>query len=411
MKRRSRREAACWVALLSSRVGPRGLARLISFRPDPAEALDAPEEFLREQCGFTVEEALRLRRPPDPDRLRQALQAWETTGMKLVAFGDSDYPATLAASPAPPPALFVLGDLDPADRLAVAIVGSRQATGGGLEMAARLARELAPMFTIVSGLALGVDSAAHAGALESGGRTIGVAACGLDIDYPVGNRDLRQLLASGGRGAVISPFLPGTPALPALFPQRNQVLAALSLATVVVEARARSGALSTARAAADFGRPVFAVPGDPTRQTSEGTNELIRDGATLCTRAADIIADLEGALRGELEHLRRRRLMPPVPVPEVAPGRERTTRLPRVATAPSAAELPAAPRSPSSPPGDPAQAAIHELLVRHGATHQDALIAELVPARMALGKFSEAMLMLELSGHIRREPGGEWSAS
>lgn len=279
-------------------------------------------------------------------------------------------------------------------------------------MASRLARELAPMFTIVSGLALGVDSAAHAGAIESGGRTLGVAACGLDIDYPVGNRDMRQLITSGGRGAIISPFIPGTPALPALFPQRNQVLAALSLATVVVEARARSGALSTARAAADFGRPVFAVPGDPTRQTSEGTNELIREGATLCTRAADIVADLEGALRGELDQLRRRRLLPPVPVPEVAPGRERPPRNPRAVVAASPADAPPAPaREPLPPPADPAQAAMHALLLERGPLHQDALIAELVPARMPLGKFSEAILMLELSGHILREPGGGWSAS
>lgn len=408
MKRRSRREAACWIALLSSRVGPRALTRLLSVLPEPGEALAAPEELLRDRCGFTAEECARLRRPPDPDRLNLALAAWERSAMRLVAFGDGDYPALLAAAPAPPPALFVLGELDPADRLAIGIVGSRAATGGGLEMAARLARELAPMFTIVSGLALGVDSAAHAGALECGGRTIGVAACGLDIDYPMGNRDLRALVTSGGRGAIISPFLPGTPALPVLFPQRNQVLAALGLATVVVEARARSGALSTARAAAEFGRPVFAVPGDPARQTSEGTNELIREGATLCTRAADILADLEGSLRGELDTMRRRRLSAPAPVAVPPPTVARPRASHAVPPAPGPPSPPPARLPAASPPGDPAQASIHALLAERGVLHQDALLAELVPSRMTMGEFSQALLMLELGGHLRRGEGGEW---
>jgi DNA processing protein len=203
---------------------------------------------------------------------------------------DPGYPKLLGAIPAPP-ALHVRGSLLAEDALAVAIVGARRATAYGTETAERLAADLAARgVTIVSGLARGIDTAAHRGALAAGGRTIAVLGCGLDVVYPPENGELLRDVER--RGAVISQFAPGTPPLAGHFPARNRTLAGLALGVVVVEAGERSGALITARLAGELGREVFAVPGRISAELSRGPHRLIQDGAKLVQDWTDIVQEL-----------------------------------------------------------------------------------------------------------------------
>ena len=203
---------------------------------------------------------------------------------------DPGYPAALTAL-TPAPDLWVRGHVVPEDALAVAIVGARRATPYGLEVAERLAADLAARgVTIVSGFARGIDAAAHRGALAAGGRTLGVLGAGIDVLYPPENVALAREVAA--HGALLTQFPPGTPPLPYNFPTRNRTLAALVLGVVVVEAAARSGSLITAGFAADLGREVFAVPGKITSPTSAGTNGLLKDGATLVERWSDVVQEL-----------------------------------------------------------------------------------------------------------------------
>ena len=203
----------------------------------------------------------------------------------------AEYPALLRSVPDAPPTLHVRGRLLESDALAVAVVGSRRATPYGLAVAETMAADLAARgVTIVSGLARGVDSAAHRGALRVGGRTIAVLGGGVDVVYPPENRRLADEI--GRQGAVVSQFAPGTPPLPQNFPTRNAVIAGLSLAVVVVEAADRSGSLITARLAAELGREVLAVPGRVTTPESRGANRLIQDGAALALGWEDVVAAL-----------------------------------------------------------------------------------------------------------------------
>jgi DNA processing protein len=203
---------------------------------------------------------------------------------------DAGYPERLSETPEPP-ALYVRGAIVGRDALAVAIVGARRASAYGLEVAERLASDLAARgVTIVSGLARGIDTAAHRGALAAGGRTIAVLGHGLDQVYPPENARLADEIAA--QGAVVSQFAPGEPPLKGHFPLRNRTIAGLSLGVVVVEATERSGALITAGAAGDFGRQVFAIPGRITSDTSAGPHGLLRDGATLIRSWRDVVEDL-----------------------------------------------------------------------------------------------------------------------
>ncbi len=213
------------------------------------------------------------------------------SGIKRIAWGDAEYPAQLRSVPDAPPFLYMRGEIAIEDALAVAIVGSRRATPYGLDMAERLAGELATRgVTVVSGLARGIDSAAHRGALGAGGRTIAVLGSGADVIYPPENRRLAEEITE--RGAVVSQFELGTRPLAFHFPARNRVIAALALGVVVVEAAERSGSLITAGLAAELGREVMAVPGRVTSAESRGTHGLIQDGATLVQGWEDVIAQL-----------------------------------------------------------------------------------------------------------------------
>lgn len=209
--------------------------------------------------------------------------------------GNSRYPPLLRAVSSPP-SLWLRGALAPDDALAVAIVGSRRASGYGLEVAECLAGDLAARgVTIVSGLARGIDTAAHRGALAARGRTLAVLGCGIDIVYPPENRRLAAEIETSG--AVLSQFPPGTPPLARHFPARNRLIAGLALGVIVVEATDQSGALITAGLAAELGREVFAVPGRITAETSRGTHALLRDGATLVRDWADVVSELPAEWR------------------------------------------------------------------------------------------------------------------
>ncbi|TAL29653.1 MAG: DNA-protecting protein DprA [Phenylobacterium sp.] len=204
---------------------------------------------------------------------------------------DERYPAWLRAIPSPPAVLYCDGLVEPRDRQAVAIVGARQATPHGLRTTETLARELSGAgFTIVSGLARGIDAAAHRAALDAGGRTIAVLGCGLDVTYPPEHARLREEIA--GCGAVLTEFPAGTQPKPAHFPQRNRIISGLSLGVVVVEAAEDSGSLITARRALEQGREVFAVPGSIDAPLSRGPHGLIKQGAKLVEAVDDIVEEL-----------------------------------------------------------------------------------------------------------------------
>jgi DNA processing protein len=211
------------------------------------------------------------------------------SGCTVVVWGDRAYPSRLRAIVDPPPALFVRGGLD--ETPAVAVVGARRATPYGLAAAERLSCDLAAAgVAVVSGLARGVDGAAHRGALAGGGRTIAVLGSGVDTIYPREHRRLADNVAA--RGAVVSEFAPGVPPRPEQFPRRNRIISGLALGVVVVEGADDSGALVTVDYALDQGRDVFAVPGSIFSAMSRAPHALLRQGARLVERAADILAEL-----------------------------------------------------------------------------------------------------------------------
>ncbi len=212
--------------------------------------------------------------------------------IRLVGRRDPDYPAWLSRIYDPPALLWVRGRLLAGEgERAVAVVGSRAATPIGLAFGRMLAADLATAgLTVVSGLARGIDTAAHQGALEAGGRTVAVLGSGLDVLYPEENAALARAIARDG--AVVSEFPPGTRPWKGNFPRRNRTIAGWARAVIVVEAGERSGALLTARAALDEGRDVMAVPGHPTSPSAAGTNGLLRDGAALVRDAGDVLSEL-----------------------------------------------------------------------------------------------------------------------
>jgi DNA processing protein len=226
---------------------------------------------------------------------RAALTPLLERGVFLLCLADPGYPALLRETPSPPPLLYGCGNPAALALPAIAVVGSRNASRGGVEHATRFAAALAGSgFAIASGLALGIDSAAHVGALKTG-ITLAVVGTGIDRVYPRQHLGLwRDIVAAGG--AVVSEFPPGTPPLAGNFPRRNRIISGLSLGVLVVEAALRSGSLITARQALEQGREVFAIPGSINNPLARGCHQLIREGATLVETAEDIVAQLGGML-------------------------------------------------------------------------------------------------------------------
>ncbi len=230
-----------------------------------------------------------------------AIDRWlAASGARLLRRGDAPYPPQLAALADPPPVLYVLGNVELLREAQIAIVGSRHPTAAGRSLAARIASDLATAgLVITSGLARGIDAAAHEAALAAGGRTIAVCGTGLDICYPAQHRALFERIARDG--LLVSEFPPGTPPRAPHFPQRNRVISGLARGVVVVEAAADSGSLITARHALAQGREVFAIPGSPLNPLAAGCLELLRQGATLARGAADILPEIAIKIEGNVQ--------------------------------------------------------------------------------------------------------------
>ncbi|HKY32719.1 MAG TPA: DNA-processing protein DprA [Candidatus Polarisedimenticolia bacterium] len=281
-----------------------------------AEWIEAFPDRLGELIALRCPGSGDIFRADYPDRADREIEASRRAGALIVTFRDAAYPKALLRLPDAPPCLYVRGSFEPEDRLAVAVVGSRRATPYGLRIAEELGHGLSCAgLTVVSGLARGVDSAAHRGALSVGGRTIGVLGSGIDIVYPIENRGLFAAAARSGAVMTEHPF--GTRPLRAHFPQRNRLIAGMGLAVVVVEAAPNSGSLITAGYALEtLGLPVCAVPGSIVSRTSEGCNNLIYEGAVPVRNVGDILAELRAADRKKLTPRRG-----PGPAPKSAAAR------------------------------------------------------------------------------------------
>ena len=272
-------------------VGPRTSRALLERFGSARQVLRAPEASLRDVPGVggkLAEKIARADREIDPVA---ELALCRRMGVSPIAHGSDAYPSALNEIPDPPSLLYVRGSIEPVDRLAVAIVGSRKCTPYGLRIAEKLAASLARVgLTVVSGLARGIDAAAHRGALAAGGRTLAVLANGLSQVYPPEHDKLADEVVGSGALIAESPMRQGP--LAGLFPQRNRIISGLSLGVVVVEATPRSGSLSTASHATEQNREVFAVPGPVDSLPSRGCHHLIRDGARLVETVDDILEEL-----------------------------------------------------------------------------------------------------------------------
>ena len=327
--------------------------------------------------------------PTEADAVLE-LERSAALGARLLLLGDPDYPPLLAGLDDAPPVLAVLGDVTLLAGRAVALVGGRNASVNGRRIAEDLAAELARAgLVVVSGMARGIDAAAHEGALSIGhilGRTIAVVAGGLDVPYPPEHAELQRRIA--GTGAVVTEAPPGTVPQSRHFPRRNRIIAGLVLGVVVVEAAPRSGSLITARLATEAGREVFAVPGSPLDPRSRGANDLIRQGAVLVETAADVLANLPDGLEAGPAPLFARQDAPDGP--------------------PGFAELP--PAELDFVDSAPDRAALHAQvldLVGSSPTPVDAVLRRCqfsAPAVMA------ALLELELAGRVETLPGGRVAA-
>jgi len=346
-------------------------------------------------------------------------------GLGLMIWGDDNYPERLEEIPDPPPALWFKGVIEPGDRYAVGLVGSREASANGLKCARRLAAEGAEMgLTIVSGLAKGIDTQAHYGALEAGGRTLAVLGNGLDHIYPGENARLYEKIARSG--ALISEFPPEVKPLPGNFPRRNRIIAGLSLAVVVVEATARSGALITARLALEMNREVMALPGPAGEARAQGANNLIKNGAALVENMGEVLAEIRPRLLEGLSRPAALETEPKSPAPndkaDASAGRFKAPKNPGWAPALKSREKGHASARPvSCPKKDSDPAAPEPALVKPDGP--EALILgqltsgpkdsdQLTRATgLSVAEMSLALLQLELRGLVARQESGLYGAA
>ncbi len=277
-------------------IGPVMARRLVNNFGSAAEVFSQDEKSLMDVEGIGQQRARTIR---EFNRWRDAeaiIKRCREINVQIISYFSALYPENLKTIHDPPLILYIMGKPLPEDNLAIAIVGSRRTSEYGRRVAEKLSRELSELgITIVSGLARGIDTIAHTASLKSGGRTIGVFGSGLDRPYPPENKELIKKILNNGY--VLSEFPPGTPPNKENFPQRNRLISGLSLAVIVVEAEAKSGALITAGYGLEQGREVFAVPGGIFLKTSQGTNSLIKKGAKPVTSVNDIIEELAPGLK------------------------------------------------------------------------------------------------------------------
>ena len=389
-----------WLRLaLAPDVGPVMAHRLLAAFGDPEAIFSASPEDLLAVPGVGK---ARLARLMDPSARRAAVEEVELAaeaGVDLIALPDPNYPELLKRLECPPLVLWVRGSFDPADRLAVAIVGPRTPSEYGRLMAGLVSRPLAGRgLTIVSGLAYGIDAEAHRGALEAGGRTLAVLGQGLGPAlYPNANAKLAARIVEEGRGALVSIFPMRTEPAPGLFPQRNEIIAGLALGSLIVEASAGSGALITARHAADAGRVVMACPGDATRRAARGSNRLLADGATLVQEAGDVMAALHEPLRHEMAELG----LNPATLDANAKSDVKTGAKSPLATGDGASPAPAAPLLPTD---DALTRDLAAILIEEPLP-VDAILACAAERGHANAAVLERLLQLEIDGRLRQLPG------
>ncbi len=291
-----------WIALSTVEgVGPKRFISLVNRLGTPRKVLSASLETLAEipdvgkEVARKVKEKVKWQIADEQLKLLEKYSTKAAGEIKFITYKDPTYPANLKNIYDPPPFLYLKGELKKDDHKALAIVGTRRASSYGKNVAEKLASELTRRgVTIVSGLARGIDSIGHLSALKEKGRTVAVLGSGLDVMYPQEHTPLAKKIAENG--AVISEFLLGTKPLAENFPKRNRLISGLSLGVIIIEAPKKSGALLTAECALDQGREVFAVPGNIGSKRSEGTNALIKKGATLVTSVDDILSELKGVL-------------------------------------------------------------------------------------------------------------------
>jgi DNA processing protein len=366
-----RAELGAWLQLAQTPgVGAETGRKLLSAFGLPQQILAAPIASLRQVVSERVAQGLRQPPGAEATALGERTLAWaEEPGNYLLTLADPRYPPQLLEIADPPLLLYVKGRLELLTQPALAVVGSRNATAQGVLNAEKFSQALSQAgFTIVSGMALGIDTAAHHGALsapEHGGSTIAVIGTGADIVYPARNRTLAHRIAEAG--CIVSEYPLGMPAIAANFPRRNRIISGLARAVLVVEAAAQSGSLITARMAADQGRDVFAIPGSIHSPLSKGCHQLIKQGAKLVESAQDVLE--------ELQYL-----------PLMAAG-----------LAPSAAAAPAADATPIA----------RQLLDALGF---DPVTPDLLAMRCGLNAATLAaeLLTLELQGQVEALPGGNY---
>jgi DNA processing protein len=286
-----------WLRLaLTDGIGPILIRRIVDAAGGAEAACEASINLLRTIDGIGTAKANAIRKSMQSAKVDQEMQRASQLGAKLICPDDDAYPLLLKQIPDPPAVLYVRGTFEPRDLNSLGIVGSRKCSYYGREQAERFGALLAGAgFTVISGGARGIDSAAHRGALSHPhGRTIAVLGSGIDVPYPPENASFFDQIAQDGRGAVVSEYPLGTPPLRDNFPRRNRIVSGMSRGVLVIEADERSGALITARQACDdHGRTVFAIPGRIDQSTSAGPHKLIRDGAVLTTNLQDIIDNLD----------------------------------------------------------------------------------------------------------------------
>lgn len=373
--------ARAWLALMTAPgIGATLMHRLRERFADPAEILKASPEALAE-CGVGPA-AIRGLKATDRHSLAAAEEWLEADGHHLVTLDDPLYPPLLRRIDDAPPALLVAGQPEVLVRPQAAVVGSRNATAGGLDNARDFADALARAgFAVTSGLAAGIDGAAHRAALDAGGTTVAVAGTGPDQVYPARHRDLARDITAAG--AIVSFFPPGTGPRPGNFPARNRVISGMSLGVLVVEAGIQSGSLITARLAGDQGREVFAIPGSIHNPLARGCHRLLRQGARLVETAEEIIAELEPLARelaGELAGL-------------LTPAGE------------AADEAGLDPGAGGTHVEDPEVRRLLEA-VGHDPTPIDRIIQR---SQLTTQSVSSMLMMLELDGRVIAHPGGRYS--
>lgn len=367
-------EQLWWLRLNLTGLSPQRQRQLLEIFGSPAAIFHAPDEALLRLKGFTEMHLSKLRQAQHSAQPERDLWKLERMGAWLLTIHNERYPPLLCRLPDAPPLLYVLGMIEPHDHQAVAIVGTRRPSDYGRRIAHQIAAELAAAgITVVSGLAEGIDTAAHKGALEAGGRTLAVLGGGLDNLYPRSNKELARKIAENG--ALLTEFPLGTTPQPWHFPQRNRLISGMSLAVIVVEAPMNSGALITADWAAEQGREVFVVPGPIDQPSFEGNHRLLREGARVFTKVSDMLMEL-----------------PMASAPLVSPPTPRTTNL--------HSQLPL-------PDLPPPEAVVWQILTNE-YKHADDIVREShLPAPDALA----ALTMLELKGLAERGDGNRFRRS